>query len=315
MMTPASENDDRRSLTVQVPASTSNCGSGFDTLSLALTLYNFVRLELRESGAVESLGEQPLPDSAVEMATELVEAYAKEAKLPRAPGVAFEVWGDIPMARGLGSSATVRGGLLYGLNCLHNDRLDVPTLIRLASRLEQAPDNAAAVFLGGFCVSRTCKETGDYLDTLRFPLSDQLAFNVVSPNVQVLTREAREILPESIRFSDAARTVNSVAYLVAAMVSGQFEQLSIAVEDYLHEPYRERLCAYAREVIVAGVAAGAYTGWISGSGSSILCVSPVEQSLKVGQAMLDIYRSAGIDAQLFPLHTDNEGVRLVDRSQ
>lgn len=309
-MSTASENDSPRSLTVQVPASTSNCGSGFDTLSLALTLYNFIRLELRDPGVIESLGADPLPSSALEMAAELVEAYAAAAGLTTVPGVAFEVWGDVPMARGLGSSATVRGGLLYGLNCLHNHPLDTAELVRIASRLEHAPDNAAAVFLGGFCVSRTDKETGDYVDTLRFPLGDQLAFNVVSPDVHVLTRAAREVLPDSVSFRDAARTVNSVAYLVAAMISGRFDQLPIAVEDYLHEPYRERLCAYAREVISAGVAAGAYTGWISGSGSSVLCVCAPEHSLAVGQAMLDIYTKAQIKALLFPLHPDNEGIRL-----
>lgn len=299
------------SVTVRVPASTSNCGPGFDTLSVALSLYNFVRVEPRAAGHVEVLGELPDRDGAVAMVTELLKAFSAAAGLSTTPGCAFEIWGDVPMARGLGSSATVRAGLMAGINRLCGEPLARETMIRIVAGLENAPDNATAVFRGGFCVSRSDADTGEYTGSLSFAVADSLSFVVVSPDIHVLTRTAREVLPDRIAFREAVRTVNSVAYLTAAMVSGSYQQLSGAVEDFLHEPYRQPLCACVREVIAAGRESGAYCGWISGSGSSMLCVAPTARSAAVGQAMVKVYGNANIDAQLFTLTADNDGLCFV----
>jgi homoserine kinase len=299
------------SVTVRVPASTSNCGPGFDTLSVALSLYNFVQVERRPDGQVEVLGDLSDRDGATAMTAELLEAFATAAGLRSIPGCAFQIWGDVPMARGLGSSATVRAGLMAGINRLCGDLLTEEAMIRVVATLENAPDNATAVFRGGFCVSRMDPESGEYADSLSFPVADSLSFVVVSPDIHVLTRTAREVLPGKIAFREAVRTVNSAAYLTAVMIAGSYERLGGAVEDFLHEPYRQPLCACVREVIAAGCESGAYCGWISGSGSSLLCVAPTDRSAAVGQAMAKVYGNAGIAAQLFTLVADNDGLCFV----
>lgn len=302
---------DGAEVTARVPASTSNCGPGFDTLSIALSLYNFVRVQRRNDGVIAPAGDISDRDGATAMATELAAEFAAEAGIGMVPGFNFEIWGDVPMARGLGSSATVRAGLLAGLNRLYGEPLEQAAMIRLVARLEGAPDNATAVFRGGFCISRFAGEPNRYLDSLSFSVADSLSFVVVSPDIHVLTRVAREVLPSQLVFGEAVRTVNSASFLTAVMVSRDYSRLADAVEDYIHEPYRAPLSACVREVITAGRANGAYCGWISGSGSSLLCVAPTANSAAVGQAMTDVYRAAGIHARLFTLVADNKGLCFV----
>lgn len=298
-------------MTVRVPASTSNCGPGFDTLSVALSLYNFVRVRRHAGGVIKAKGDLPDSSGAVDMAAELAGAFAAAAGMSAVPGFSFEIWGDVPMARGLGSSATVRAGLLAALNRLSGEPLGEAAMIRLVAGLENAPDNATAVFRGGFCISRTTGEAGEYAESLSFPIADTLSFVVVAPEIHVLTRVAREVLPERIAFREAVRTVNSAAFLTAVLVSGDYPRLANAVEDFLHEPYREPLSSCVREVIAAGCESGAYCGWISGSGSSLLCVAPTDRSAAVGQAMAAVYGAAGVDARLFALVADNQGLSFV----
>ncbi|TVP81008.1 MAG: homoserine kinase [Puniceicoccaceae bacterium] len=298
-----------RSIIVQTPASTSNCGPGFDTLSIALTLYNFVRLTEREDGQVCPI--DPLRPDTQGMVEEAALTFAAAAGVP-ALGFDYEIWGDVPEARGLGSSSTLRAAIVAGLNHLHGAPLDRDTMIRLTTKLDNAPDNACAVFAGGFCIARTEPKTFAYREHVRFALPDSLAFVAVSPAYKVLTNTSREVLPDTIPFKDVVRSANSLAFLVGVLVSGDFARLKGAVNDYIHQPYRELLNPFGHESIEAGCHAGAYTGWLSGSGSTVVCVGRPEIAHEIAVAMEQIYTGNGVESRAYRLMADNCGLTITE---
>jgi homoserine kinase len=297
----------QKSVLVQAPASTSNCGPGFDTLSIALTLYNFVRITVREDAVIDCVG-------GVSEATQaMVEAAARafsEAAGVEVSGFDYEIWGDVPQARGLGSSSTVRASIIAGLNALQGSPLDQATMIHLTTQLDNAPDNACAVFAGGFCIARTDPDTFAYREHVHFGLPESLVFMAVSPAYEVLTEDSRRVLPESIPFDDVVRSANSLAFLVGALVSGEFTRLKDAVNDYIHQPYRKLLNPFGHESIEAGCHVGAFTGWLSGSGSTVVCVTNEAHALKVGAAMQQVYEGNGVNSRVYRLATDNRGLTV-----
>ena len=294
-------------VTVRVPGSTSNCGAGFDTLGLALDIHNRVTLA-RAAGD----GARPV-NGADGRAQAMVEATASAffaaARVP-AFGFSYSISGDVPPARGLGSSVTVIGGVLGGLNALSGVPLSRHQLVAIATAIEGHPDNAAAGILGGFCVARCDATTNAYVDTIRVELPADLVFVATSPDVEMLTKESRGVLPATLPYFDAVKSINSAAYLVAALVSGDYERLRHAVNDYMHEPYRLPRIPGGRASIAAGVAAGAYTGWLSGSGSTVLCVAPRAVADKVADAMQQAFAAAGVSSNARLLTTDNTGLAI-----
>lgn len=292
-------------VTVRVPGSTSNCGAGFDTLGLALQVHNRVTLVREDGGA-------PRPATAADArAQAMVETTAAAffAAARTAPfGFSYRISGDVPPARGLGSSVTVIGGVLGGLNALSGAGLSKHRLVAVATAIEGHPDNAAAGILGGFCVARCDATTGIYVDTVRVELPAGLAFVAVSPEVEMLTKESRGVLPATLPYFDAVKSINSAAYLVAVFVSGEYERLRHGVTDFMHEPYRLPRIPGGAPAIAAGVKAGAYTGWLSGSGSTVLCVAPLAGASAVAEAMRAAFAAVGVQSTARTLAADNTGL-------
>jgi homoserine kinase len=295
------------SVVVRVPASTSNCGAGFDTIGLALSLYNRVTVAPAD-------GADPVPGTASdararEMAAEAAGAFFRETGLPRS-GFQYSIEGDVPPARGLGSSVTVLAGIIAGLDFLHRTKLPRSRLVGLVSQIEGHPDNAGAGILGGFCVSRSDPSTGAYVDAQRFEVPANIAFVVVSPPVELVTKESRGALPATLPFFDAVRSVNSASYLVAAFASGEFEKLRNVSGDFIHEPYRLPQIPGGAAAIAAGISAGAWTGWLSGSGSSVLCVSERARAAAVFEAMKSAFARASMACDGRILSADNSGLAV-----
>lgn len=318
---------------VRVPGSTSNCGAGFDTLGLAVQLYNVVTVsrglvgkEGKAVGAAAANGEsarvradgeallaQPAK-AAAGRAADMASAAARRffaATARPAEAFEFEIEGDVPVARGLGSSVTVIAGVIAGLNELYAAGLSRSEIVKLVSAEEGHPDNASAGVLGGFCVSRCEPKGGEYLDTVRFEVPESVALVVASPEVELLTKESRGVLPGLLPYFDAVKSINSAAFVVAAFASGQYERLKHAAGDFMHEPYRLPKIRGAAEAIAAGVAAGAFTGWLSGSGSSVLCVAERPRAEKIAGAMTGAFAQAGVKASGRVLAADNHGLRVL----
>ena len=297
-------------VTVRVPGSTSNCGAGFDTLGLALSLYNHITLMRGDWRGARAATDREI--AGLEMADEASRLFFVRAGVEEF-GFELSITGDVPMSRGLGSSVTLRAGVVAGLNELAGAKLTKADLCSLVTQLEGHPDNATPAVIGGFCVARSDPHTGELLGVLRKPIGRDLCFVVVSPDQEFETKKARGILPKELPYFDAVKSVNSAAYVVAAILSGEYDRLRDAVRDFLHEPYRLPLIPGAKSAIEAGVAAGALTGWLSGSGSSVLCVARPRAAARVGRAMAAAFAANKLPATIHRLHADNAGLKVVKR--
>ena len=300
------------SVTVRVPGSTSNCGAGFDTLGLALQLYNEVTLTRAPRGMIEPAGGDsirglPLVRAALDVFNRRTGGAAKKF------GFTFAIGGDVPIARGLGSSVTVIAGVLAALNELAAAGLTRREIAEMAAAVEGHPDNATAGVFGGFCVGRTDPATGALLGAIRIAVPAGLSFVVCSPALEMPTKKARAVLPQKIRHADAVRSINSAAYLTAAFATRDYARLRHAVADFMHEPFRLPRIPGARAAITAGIDAGALTGWLSGSGSSVLCVVRGRDTRRTGRAMAQAFAGEKISSRVFVLRADNRGLRVTRR--
>lgn len=297
----------RKTVTVRVPASTSNCGAGFDTLGLALQLHNRVMItHAARDGAHPSTKADVRAQALAGVAAESFFAATRVKKF----GFSYSISGCVPVARGLGSSATILAGVIAGLDALAGTKLSRRRMIGLVTKLEGHPDNAAAAILGGFTIARCDPTMADFVEVVKFAVPDELAFVVASPKFEIPTDEARRVLPETLPFSDAVRSMNSAVFFVAALASLDYEKLRPAVRDFFHEPYRLPHIPGGRAAIEAGVGAGALTGWLSGSGSSVLCVSLATAATAVATAMQAAFGREKISSETRVLLADNAGLQL-----
>ena len=299
-----------REVTIRVPGSTSNCGAGFDSLGMALSIYNDVTLTRGDWRGAQPAA--PSDSHGLDMADEAAQLIFVRAGVEEI-GYTLAIRGDVPMSRGLGSSVTLRAGVVAALNELTGAKLTKDDLCSLVTQLEGHPDNATPAVIGGFCVARCDPHTGELLGVLRKPIGRDLCFVVVSPDQELETKKARGILPKELPYFDAIKSVNSATYVVAALLSGEYDRLRHAVKDFLHEPYRLPLIPGAKPAIEAGVAAGALTGWLSGSGSSVLCVTRPKLAAKVGRAMAAAFAAHKLPSTIHLLHADNGGLLVSKR--
>ena len=267
------------SVAVTVPCSTSNLGSGFDTLGLALDLRTRVTLA-RTTGDVELQGDGKSIKGAQELCTQAADAFFQFTKAPSF-GLGLSIGGEVPVARGLGYSSTVRAGIVAGLNALTNARLSPDDLVHIVTELEGHPDNASPAVLGGFTVSGI---VGDKTRCLRFEVDPVLRVVTLIPKFHVRTEAARELIPKHFTKVDAAHALNRSALIVAAFAAKDYEALRGVFDDRFHQPHRLKLVPQLDRVIAAGVSAGAIGGFLSGSGSGIICLT-LTKSDEVAKAM------------------------------
>jgi homoserine kinase len=275
-------------VTVRVPASTSNLGPGFDCLGVALSLYNNITLKR---------GHRCVNNQMVREAAAKFFAAAKYKPFE----FSCNISGNIPIARGLGSSVTVRLGVLHGLNKIARTNLTQHDLFALCSELEGHPDNAAPASFGGFTVAR-----GRAVQL--FKVSSQLGFVLLLPNFQIATKKARRLLPLKISRTDAARNSANVGAITAAFAARRYEELQGCFGDCLHQPFRKKLVPFLDRVIEAAQCAGALGAFLSGSGPTI-CAIAVARRKKIASAMLRAVHLP--DAQTIISRADNKGVRIL----
>jgi homoserine kinase len=211
----------------------------------------------------------------------------------------WSISGDVPPSRGLGSSVTVRLGLLAGLNALAGGPASRDALFGWCAELEGHPDNAAPAAFGGFTVAGGP-------EVARFEVCPQLFFVLLIPNFEVSTPAARQVLPRQIGHSAAVDSCANACRITAAFASKQYALLRGAFRDGLHQPFRLALIPFLSEVITAGEKAGALGGFLSGSGSTICCVTTA-QPAAVAAAMAG---AAGGGHRTVITHADNTGLSV-----
>ena len=277
-----------RKVTIRVPASTSNLGPGFDCLGVALRIYNLVTV----SRATKR-------ESLAPIAAKAADLFFKRTKRRRF-AFSCSAGEKIPRSRGLGSSATIRLGILHGLNELTRRPLDRLSIFQLCAELEGHPDNAAPSSLGGFTVARG-------KNVQRFHVSPRLKFVLLIPDFEIRTSAARKILPSRISRTNAVASAGNACAITAAFASGNYENLRGAFSDHFHQPFRARLIPFLPRVIAAAEKAGALGAFLSGSGSAI-CAVTLRDARKVAAAMLRTAKTTA--ARTIITTADNHGVQI-----
>ena len=284
-------NTNPASVTISVPGTTANLGPGFDSFGLALNVANLVTIKLGKSPS-------PLPS----MVNATAESYFQGSSLTPFP-FAWKIKGGVPQARGLGSSVTVRLGVLMGLNELSGRPVSREGIFRLCAELEGHPDNAAPALFGGFTIARSLQ------NPLCYSVAAGLCFVLLIPDFEVATPDARKVMPKSISVADAAANAADAAVIAAAFATKRYDLLRGAFGDRLHQPYRAKLVPFLPEVIAAAEKAGAVGGWLSGSGSTICSLSPDEASSTGIAKAMKAASPAG--SKIVICAADNKGAHVV----
>lgn len=271
-------------ITVRVPATTANFGPGFDSLGAALNLFNEFSVE-----AVHGVHEFYWCGSDVAACDEdnlvlraLRRAFA--ARQYHCSGFRIRTQRcDIPMNRGLGSSASAIVAGLLAANALMGLPLSHSELVRLAVEMEGHPDNVVPCLEGGLRVV-VCEEDGTVVSA-EIPVAAGLEFAVLIPEFGLPTAQSRGILPRVYAAEDAVHNVSRTALLVASLFNGQFDHLQLALQDRMHQRQRMPLIPAAGEVMMACNAVGSLGQYISGAGPTIVAFMPA------GEEWIDQLRS------------------------
>jgi len=280
-------------VTVRVPATSANLGPGFDCLGMALDLFNTVTVETAQEIKIEVRGEGS--DSLSRRADNLVYRSALalfQVSGKGSPKLAIECQNQIPLARGLGSSAAAVVGGLVGANILAGEPLTRQRLLKLATEIEGHPDNVAPALMGG---CQIVVKDGDRIVTSQVPVAKGLKAVIFVPDFPMSTQRARGVLPDRYPRGDVIFNLGRVALLVNALGQGTFEDLRIATQDRLHQRYRESLFPQMRTIIERVSLAGAVGVFLSGAGSSILALG--KEADRIELAMSTAAREAGVSGK------------------
>ncbi len=290
---------------VRVPATTANVGPGFDSLGIALQLYNHVEVSLTKAPRIALSGDFQREQSrgAIKMAMGAARSFFRKTEIEEC-GLTMRIEGDVPIARGLGSSVTVRLGVVAGLNRLFGSPLKQDAVLDLVAILEGHPDNAAPALYGGFVVSGM---VGEKTVCIRNKLSKTLKFVAAIPDFEVETKKARALLPASLPFADAVYNVSRAALLVAALCSRDYKAVGDFLDDRLHQPFRAALVPQLFPALNAAKRAGALGGWLSGSGPTVMALTLVKPE-KVGQAMQKAFEDSGVSCRIVTMEADHQGI-------
>ena len=308
------------SVTVLAPATSANLGPGFDSLGLALQLYN--RFEVEEGGddplhpSIEVRGVLGAslstgPDNLFFQAFALL---FDRLRIPL-PAVRIRMAINIPPGCGLGSSATAVVGGLVAANawiCMQSLGPGLPREELLspavAAEAGNHPDNVAPALLGGLVATT---HLAGKIHAIKTPFPDALKAVIFTPSFPMDTVAGRKLLPASYSKADVTFNTGRVALLLTALQTGRYELIGEAMQDRLHQPYRQALFPAMPDIIKAAVAAGAHGACLSGGGSSLIALASSDFSA-VLNAMQETARTAGVEGTGMVLRADQNGTRVLN---
>lgn len=290
---------------IKVPASTANLGPGFDSIGLALALYLEVRGSFSERWEVIPLSEDlkvfPADETnyIVSIAKKVAEAYNKELRPCR-----MTVCSDIPLTRGLGSSASAIVAGIELANIAGNLHLSAEEKIRHASLLEGHPDNAGASVTGGLVVGWHSEEE---THVISYPLEGIKVIAVI-PDYELRTDDSRNVLPKSLGYQDAVLASASANVLLTALLTRNWELAGAMMKkDRFHQPYRSTLVPHLSKVEEAARDSGAVGTALSGAGPTVLCLVEEEKASQVLECLVTTFPAYTVQL----INIDNEGSKAM----
>jgi len=299
---------DDRGIRIRVPASTSNLGPAFDAVGLALQLY--LTLEAREldegPSRMEFFGEdaQLIPSDDSNLIWRTMTDIAVEAG-SHLPFLTLRIENEIPVAKGLGSSAAARLAAAAAVNFFCNLNWGPEELLQLVTLREGHPDNVAPSLWGGLVASMG----GDRIFCSRSSFPPNWTVIAVTPDFELETSLARSVLPLQVPRQHAIYNVQRTAFLMAQLAQGRSEGLREAMSDLLHQPYRCELLPGLKDVLAMENYDGLLGVALSGSGSTVIAFADSHEK-EIGARISDIYKAHGLLSQVRLLKADNTGLTL-----
>ena len=295
---------------IKVPATSANMGPGFDSIGIALELYNHLWFEEIEEGVeiiVKRKQEIEIPTDKNNLIYKtMVDFFAQTGNVM--PGVRLIQEDYIPMVRGLGSSAACIVAGLLAANHLSGRHYCREQLAQIAAKIEGHPDNSNPAFFGSMVVGALDQNETRYV---RLDLPKELVFAIMVPDFPVSTEASRKVLPDRYTKKDAVFNASRAALLVASMYTGKYENLSMAMQDRIHQPYRNQLIPNMDRIFKAAKNYGALATYLSGAGSTLMAVLTEEKAEEFQQKMKAYLKAIPNEWELTLLKPDTKGAQLI----
>ncbi len=295
-------------ITLQIPATSANLGAGFDSLGLALSMYNQVEMEEYDGISIQSTDDVAVPQDETNLiytsAKRIYDLCGKPFK-----GLKIVQTNRIPMTRGLGSSsACIIAGIL-GANHMLGNPFTPDDLVNMAAYIEGHPDNTTPALMGGIV---TAVFDTQKVYWVKQEVDSHLKFVAMIPDFELSTELARKRLPAQVSHKDAVFNLSRAALFSASLLSGKYENLKVATCDRLHQPYRKDLIKGYADVVQAAYRLDAYGVYISGAGPTIMAIVDEKNTLFPLQIrhQLDALGLQGWRVE--EMHIDNQGARVME---
>ena len=295
-----------KKIKIKVPATSANLGAGFDTLGVALTLYNEFIVEESDTVEIKTIPEiKSLEDPEKNLFVRVLKA-ACEYNGNNFHGAKITQIINVPVARGLGSSATaIVAGILASF-FVNNKPLTDEDFFQIAYKFEPHPDNLLPAWKGNL-ISATIDKDKTYYSKIDFP--QDIKAVVIIPDFELSTEEARKVLPKQVSLEDAVFNIQRVSLFLATLSNKQYDLLKVAMQDRLHQPYRKKLIPGFDSVVEAAIKAGALGVSLSGAGSSMIALAN-KNFENIGEAMVNAFKKEGISSSYKVLDIDRKGATV-----
>jgi homoserine kinase len=307
----------RSSFEVRVPASTANLGAGFDCFGLALDLYLTVRATTHDDPTAPSTvrsrgvaGTAELPTSPQQNLILRAMQHTASRLDYKLPSVRLAVQNDIPISGGLGSSAAA---IVAGISlafALSGRRFSEDFALRCAAEMEHHTDNVAASLLGGFVVSFL--RSDGHIVALRSGWPKDIQIIAVTPKMTLDTSVSRAALPKSVPLADAVYNLQRSALFLAALGSANYDLIWDAMQDRLHQPFRESLIPGLAEALAIPHVDGLVGVALSGAGPTVVALATHNYDV-IARYLSDKFAAAGLETTTRILNADDEGILLREK--
>lgn len=264
----------QKKIHVRVPATTANMGPGFDSIGMALAIYNNIYVESSHKKLViENISKNiTVPTDESNLIYSTICEFYNIMGIGTVPNIKLIQDDNIPLTRGLGSSAAcIVGGLLIA-NEISNSNLSKDEIATMAAKIEGHPDNSTPALLGGLIVGSF---SNDKLEYAKIKIKDieKLKFTVMIPDFFVPTEKARSILPEFYKKEDVVFNISHTALMISAFITGEFDRLMTTIDDKIHQPYRKDIIKNMENVFEISKNNGAMAVFLSGAGPAIIAIN------------------------------------------
>lgn len=296
-------------VTIIIPATSANLGPGFDCLGLALGLYNRITFTAVSTPnltiEISGIDDAKLPtDESNLVYQSACHLFDQVGKRPSGLNIVQE--NNIPVGSGLGSSATaVLGGLLAANTFIEGD-LSQSDILAMATALEGHPDNVAPALFGGLVLGVM---DGEKVHVEPLPIAQQQVA-VILPDFALSTHAARAALPTQISRQDAVFNASRLGLLIRALETADYDKLSLAMQDKLHQPYRLPLISGMGQAFKAAYAAGAAGAALSGAGPSLIAFAP-DHHAEIVERVTAVFSQNKLTSRSWILPIDTTGSQII----